>query len=153
MGTSRADAKTVPFGPTLLHAARYLDGAVFAHLHARKVATPQAQLAVLPCIDERGTRPAELARRLDISRQALARTLSDMLNTALVEQLPDPQDRRATIIRLAPAGHDALQALQAAQAKVEAALRGHLGDKTLRRLDKALPPLASALAEGVGHPE
>jgi DNA-binding MarR family transcriptional regulator len=150
---TRADYPTAGLGPALGHAARDFDDAVFARLRLSQIATPQAQLAVLPLIDDCGIRPAELARRLGISRQALGRTLTDMLTTALVEQVADPSDRRATIIRLTPAGLATLQALQAAQAEVEAALHGQLGDKIMRRLRKALPPLAVALSRGVGQPE
>ena len=139
-------------GPSLRDAAHCFGDAVAARLQGLDITTPQSQLTVLSHIDADGSRPAELARRLSISRQALARTLADMLAAALVEQTPDTSDRRATIIRLSPVGLKTSAALQNAQAEVESALREQLGDKTMRRLHKALPPLAAALSSGVGRP-
>lgn len=148
-----ATLKTDALGHWLLKAARLFDEAARLRLRARGILVRRSQLAALPHIDFEGTRPAELARRLEISRQALGRTLADLIAAGLVEQGPDPRDRRATLVRFTPDGIAAMREGLRVLGEVETALRTALGDKTLRRLHKALPPLVAALAAGVGGPD
>ncbi|WP_051218170.1 MarR family winged helix-turn-helix transcriptional regulator [Nocardioides insulae] len=44
------------------------------------------------------TRPAELARNLGVSRQAVSKMLQDMVERGWVEIRPDPADRRASVV-------------------------------------------------------
>ncbi|MFC5064895.1 MarR family winged helix-turn-helix transcriptional regulator [Actinomycetospora atypica] len=70
-------------------------------------------LAALPVA---GTRVARLAEVSGLTKQALAQTLQPLLDGGYVEVMPDPDDRRARLVRRTATGH-----------RVEAALRAALG--------------------------
>src|SRR4051794_41987262 len=48
-------------------------------------------------LDPDGTRPAEIARRAGISRQAVGQTVAQMKSLGLVKLAPDPTNRRAPL--------------------------------------------------------
>src|SRR5262245_1979806 len=53
---------------------------------------------------------SELAERLEISKQGAAQIVDDMERRGYVERQPDPNDKRARLLHLAPRGRDALAA-------------------------------------------
>lgn len=138
-------AKASLLGQHLLRAARLFDEAARRRLQERGITVRGAHLAVMPHLDHGGTRPAVLATRMGISRQALSRTLRDMEAAGVLERLPDPDDGRALIVRLNARGREALLTGLAALAEVESAVAEHLDEKTLKRLRKSLSALAEAL--------
>lgn len=73
-------------------------------------------LALLPT---EGERPAALARRARVTRQAVAPRLREMTERRWIEQLPDPTDGRAVIVRRTPLGDDVLHLLESVIADIE----------------------------------
>lgn len=64
-----------------------------------------AQAATLDTLDVSGpVRQGELGRRLGISPSTLTRNLARLLDAGLVERLADPEDARASRIRLSASG-------------------------------------------------
>lgn len=83
-------------------------------------------------------RPAELARNLGISRQAVSKMLQDMAEQGLIIAEPDPDDRRAQLVsfsdKSARLRTDALDILS----ELEQRLGGQIGAKSLKALAEAL---------------
>src|SRR3954470_18630534 len=60
-------------------------------------------------LDREGTRPAEIARRAGISRQAVGQTVAQMREMGLVKLAPDPTNRRARLVQPTAKGRKALE--------------------------------------------
>ena len=65
-----------------------------------------SQAATLDALQAEGPmRQSELGRRLGITPSTLTRNLTRLLDAGLVERVPDPEDARASHVRLLPAGN------------------------------------------------
>ena len=97
-------------GQLLLRAARLLDERALARLAAIPGAPPvrPAHTRLFPHLSFTGVRATTLAKRLGVTKQAVAPLLAELVAWGLVEQVPDPADRRATLVRFT---HDGLAAL------------------------------------------
>lgn len=72
-----------------------------------QVGVTYGQVYILICIGKRGTcSPKEIGQVLGLDAGHLNRTLSKMAEGGLVEQEPDPKDRRARVVRLTPRGEE-----------------------------------------------
>lgn len=81
-----------------------------------------------------GARTSDLAREAGITRQAVAQLVAELCALGYVEQVPDPRDRRAKIVRFTPAGlRGARIAVDLFQAS-ESALAQRIGVRRLRDL-------------------
>src|SRR4051794_41806197 len=58
---------------------------------------PRSHTLVFSHLDAEGTRPAEIARRAGISRQAVGQTVAQMKSLGLVKLAADPTNRRARL--------------------------------------------------------
>lgn len=107
-----AEAKTpgpATFGPVLFECARLLDEIAQAEVNrqaGRRLLTP-ALVRLLPHLSRDGIRPTELARRVDVSKQAVGQALAGLEAMGFVELVPDPSDGRARLVRLTAAGEAA----------------------------------------------
>lgn len=108
----------------------------------RSQAFVMGQLTLGPC------RPSELARRIDVSRQAMQQLLGPLMEMELVEIRPDPNDRRATVVHPTPFAEEFGRAAAEELERVEADLARRIGKRdlnTLRRIvDKGWGPLPPA---------
>lgn len=105
----------------------WLDEGLQARLHQRgwpDVNRPQSM--VMTNIVSGIVRPSDIARNLGISRQAIHRTLSQMVDLGIVTMEPDPDDRRHMVVSLTETGkrmrHDAQQAMEALSEQIAGAL-------------------------------
>jgi DNA-binding MarR family transcriptional regulator len=104
-------------------------------------------LATLQAVDARGeTRPSVLADHLMTELSTISRRLTMLERQELIERVPDPSDRRAQLITLAPAGTALLDSLRESWG---AALAADLGDWTLQDL-KTLAELLHRLEADLG---
>src|SRR3546814_14957684 len=76
------------------------------------------------------TRPAELARRLGISRQAVQQLLADLQTRGLIELVADPADARAQIIRYSKRGVQIGEVTVRALAHIHSEIEKRLGART-----------------------
>lgn len=125
----------------LLHAFYWMDEGLQNHLRAAGMpGLSRTQSLIMTNVADGVTRPAELARRLGISRQAVQQLLADMQQRGLLELADDPADARAKIIRYSSRG------VQIGEITVRAL--EHLDDEIERRLgSKALTELRRILLE------
>jgi DNA-binding MarR family transcriptional regulator len=84
------------------------------------------------------TRPADLARHLGISRQAIQQTLAEMEAEGLISLRSDPKDGRAKVVEFSPRGRGIGRAALAAIGAMEQELARRLGRRRLEELKKAL---------------
>lgn len=72
-----------------------------------------AQAGTLEALRASGAmRPGELGRRLGIAPSTVTRNLSRLVEAGFVEQVADPEDARATQVRLLPSGLAAAAAVR-----------------------------------------
>ncbi|HEX5657483.1 MAG TPA: MarR family transcriptional regulator [Polyangiales bacterium] len=107
-----------------------------------------AHTALLPHLTYEGVRVVELARKLEISKQAVSQTLAEMADAGVVELTPDPSDGRAKLARLTSSGAASIaQGLSVLEA-LQRELADEIGDAKMRTLHDALLSLEQALGSG-----
>ena len=85
-----------------------------------------------------GVRPAEIARRAGVSRQAIHQVIGDLQRKGLVQMRPDPTNRRAKLVFLTKRGREFEEAVGKAEARVEQELSDRIGRGEVRLLRNAL---------------
>ena len=98
----------------------------------------RSQSLVFVSIDDEGTRPAELARRLGITRQSMQEVVKKLRDHDLVTVDVDPADGRATIVRLSDRAHLLGRDAAIISAGLERELAERIGDEALASLRGAL---------------
>jgi DNA-binding MarR family transcriptional regulator len=93
---------------------------------------------------EGGTRLTELARRANITPQAMGELVDDLERLGYVTRRPDPGDRRAKLIALTPRGVACVWAAFETIAGIEHRLEDILGERTLGTLRRALNRIVAA---------
>ncbi|MEL7459488.1 MAG: MarR family transcriptional regulator [Pseudomonadota bacterium] len=102
--------------------------------------------AILQFIGPRGARPADLARQLGISRQAVQQLIDTLEIDGVVTRAPDPADGRGKIIRLTDKGTKAHWRGNIVKAKIESELTEAIGPEGLQRLKDDLARITAILA-------
>lgn len=123
----------------LLQAFYWMDEGLQNHLRAAGLPEiTRTQSMIMTNISCGVTRPAELARRLGISRQAVQQLLADMQERKLIVLKPDPEDARAKVVRYNPRGQDIGRTTMIALERLDAAIEERLGKKALLELRRIL---------------
>ena len=83
------------------------------------------QVLLFAHLEPDGVTPAELARRMGMSRQSMQKNLDRLSELGLVSVQPHPQDRRSNLVTTTAAGkafsHSAAQFLDGVERRLEAA--------------------------------
>lgn len=141
------------FGHILLECARRFDQLGQARLNeelGEYLARPSV-MRLVPYMRPQGIRPTELARRADISKQAVGQTLALLEERGLVEFAPDPTDRRAVIIRMTDKGVESSRLGLAALSKVQQEVEARVGSDVVAQTFAGLRAILAAL-EAWGDP-
>ena len=93
---------------------------------------------MFPYLDAEGTRPADLARRLGITRQSAQTLVRGLVHKGLVELVDDPDDGRAKRIRLTASGKRAVPLALETFAQLERELSKRIGTRNVAQLRSAL---------------
>ena len=146
MGSDSIDAaKQRNLGNLLLRSARLFDALAFERWSAGHTSIRRAHLQLMPHLDLAGTRITELARRAEISKQAVGQLVTDMEEGGYVERVPDPSDQRAKIVVLTKRGRDAvIEGLSVFDA-LKSELIAELGAEVIEGLIDGLERLSPAL--------
>jgi len=108
-----------------------------------------AHTALLPHLDLEGTRLTELARRLEVSKQAAGQLVDELEAMGQLERVPDPDDARAKLVRFSRRGRKGLLEGLAVLGELERELSTTLGEDGIEALRVALATIvASELARG-----
>jgi DNA-binding MarR family transcriptional regulator len=139
-------ARALSLPGRLLAAAAWFDTALSARMAAAGwPLLSRSQSLVFVNIDDEGTRPAELARRLGITRQSMQEVVTKLRDHELVTVDVDPVDGRATIVRLSARAHLLGRDAAIINAELERELADRIGDS-------AVSSLRDALGRDWGHP-
>lgn len=112
----------------------------------RRLLTP-ALVRLLPHLSRTGIRPTDLARRVDVSKQAVGQSLRELEALAFVELVGDPADGRARLVRLTAAGVAAYDHGRAILFFYESALAARVGPRRIDALRAALGRIHAVLAD------
>lgn len=138
----------------LLHAYYWADESLQNLLHEGGWPTlPRTQSMIMVNVANGVTRPAELARRLGVSRQAIQQTLAEMESIALLQLVRDPDDARAKIVQFSPRGASIQRAAFKAIRAVDDELEKRLGPRDFAALKRVLlerdwGPVVTGAAQG-----
>lgn len=146
---SRSRPARPGLGPLLFECARLLDDIAQAEVNreaGRRLLTP-ALVRLLPHLSREGIRPTELARRIDVSKQAVGQSLRDLEGLGFVELVGDPGDGRARLVRLTPSGVAAYDHGHDVLGFYEHALGTRLGTARVATLADTLAAMLAVLAE------
>jgi DNA-binding MarR family transcriptional regulator len=115
---------------------RIVDGVVGAGFPQKP-----AHSAVFAQIAPGGSRLTELARRANMSPQAMGELVDELEQLGYVVRRPDPSDRRAKLITLTRKGHACIAAGVATIEGIEEQLVDRLGERGHRQLRSLLAKL------------
>lgn len=85
-----------------------------------------------------GRRPSELAESMQITKQSINDLLRRLEQTGYLELRPDPDDKRARLVRLTARGKKLDDAIRRHAQSAESVLVSELGEDAFRQLHKSL---------------
>ncbi len=143
------DATISEIAPALMRAARSHMAIMMARLEARGFAglTP-AFATVIPLIDAKGMRSTALAQRAGVTKQAMSQLVKLLEERKYVEQIPDPADTRAKVVRLTKRGVAMRAACAQGRQELHAAALRALGKRGLARFERDLQKLIASMSVG-----
>ena len=100
---------------------------------------------VFAALDPGGTRVTELAARAGMTRQAMTDIVDLLERHGYMHRKPDPNDRRAALIRLTPRGKSAVKLASAVVVEMEEQWRELLGPRAFDAFQKSLDSLVTAV--------
>ena len=116
------------FNDALLHRLQTKGWPDLTHSHA----------LVLAHLDPAGTRPAELARRLGITRQSTQKLVQTLVELDVLEVIVDTDDARATVARLSGGGRALAKVVSKELRMMERELARRIGDANIDALRNSL---------------
>src|SRR4051812_5626359 len=132
-----ASAPRTSLSSMLVDAQRWLAAAERAN-SGRSSGLARSHSLVFAHLDAEGTRPAEIARRAGISRQAVGQTVAQMKSLGLVKLAPDPTNRRARLVQPTAKGRKAPEGSGIGWAAAEKVLSRRIGASRVKGLREAL---------------
>lgn len=128
--------------PLVLNSARVVEAGV------RDLGWTVAGRAVVALLAQEGaTAVPEIARRLDLPRQAVQRQVDDLVALGHVEPQVNPKHRRSVLLGLTPAGRSAWDEVAATELAAMAQLAPQLSEDDLRTATAVLAALQGDLRE------
>ena len=124
-------------------AARAHTAAVVARLASRGyVDFPFASASLLWLLDEGGTRSTVLAQRAGITKQAMSQLVQLMKHQGYLQQIADPNDTRAKVVRMTPRGEAVKAACVAVREELNQELAELVGRDEAREMETHLDAMA-----------
>jgi DNA-binding MarR family transcriptional regulator len=134
----------------LFKCARLVNERAIERVNRQAVVSPPlraAHTALFPHLSSEGVRGADLAKKLGVTKQAVSQLVTELEEWGVVEQIPDPQDGRAKLVRFTKKGEQSLLHGLRVLGEVEAELGDKIGKRRMQELHTALLALESALLE------
>ena len=100
---------------------------------------------VFQYLDDSGTRVSVLAQRAQITKQSMAELVAHLERHGYVERVPDPDDRRAKLVRATARGREVYAIARDVVAEIEAEWTRRLGATKVRQLRRLLQELNAVL--------
>ena|SRR5579859_7749802 len=106
----------------------------------------QAHLAVFQQIDEGdGSRLVELAQAARMTKQSMSYLVENLINRGYLEQVPDPSDGRAHLIRLTAQGYEVMRIARVVVSDIEQEWGAYLGPERMADLMESLRDIVALL--------
>lgn len=119
----------------LVRLFRLMNDETVARMQARGFGGMQPSYPrLLGNLDTEGTRISGLARRMGITRQAVAQLVKEIEAAGFVERRADPEDGRGVIVAFTPKGREGLAAAVEVMAEIEAEYADVVGQSGLDEL-------------------
>ncbi len=129
----------------LFRMTRMMTDETVARMQARGVTGMMpAYPRLLGNLDTEGTRLGALARKMGVTRQAVAQLAVEVEKAGFVDRRPDPEDGRGVIIGFTPKGRQALAVAIETIAEVEADFARVIGPEAFQRLKADLAAIIAA---------
>lgn len=122
-------------------AYRAMDERVLAAVREAGFEVTTAQARVAQRIADEGSRLTDLAAQAQVTKQTASLQVAALERVGFVERVPDPTDRRASLIRFTERGRRARDRAQQEVAAVEREWEEHLGPELAGCLREALTRL------------
>lgn len=136
----------VTLGSLLRRPYERLQQRVYAQLAERGFAEVRpAHSSVFRYILPKGSRVSDLAERAGMTKQSMAYLAQALADLGHVTIVPDPDDRRAKLVRLTPRGEAVWAALIALSLEAEREAAAMIGPERMATLREGLTALAEAL--------
>jgi DNA-binding MarR family transcriptional regulator len=132
----------------LFKCARLVNEQAIARVNAGVGPSPPlraAHTALLPHLTFEGVRGADLAKKLGVTKQAVSQLITELEGWGVVEQIADPADGRAKLVRFTPQGQQGLLHGLSVLRELEQELEGKIGKRRMQELHTALLALEKAL--------
>jgi DNA-binding MarR family transcriptional regulator len=132
----------------LFKCARLVNEQAIARVNASVGPAPPlraAHTALLPHLTFEGVRGAELAKKLGVTKQAVSQLLAELEEWGVVEQVADPADGRAKLVRFTPRGREGVLYGLSVLRELEQELAAKIGKRRMQELHTALLALEEAL--------
>jgi DNA-binding MarR family transcriptional regulator len=111
---------------------------------------PFASASLLWLMDEGGTRSTMLAQRAGVTKQAMSQLVRLMERQGYLEQVLDPTDTRAKVVRMTERGEAVKTACVDVREELNRKVAGVLGIKDARRLEADLDAAAELFVKIAG---
>jgi len=134
----------------LFKCARLVNEQAIERVNQRAPVSPPlraAHTALMPHLSAEGVRGADLAKKLGVTKQAVSQLVTELEEWGVVEQVADPQDGRAKLVRFTKKGEQALLRGLAVLGELEAELTDKIGKRRMHELHTALLALEKALGD------
>lgn len=124
---------------TLMHAFYWFDDGLQAHMRRQAgFSLPRAQSMIMVCLTEGVTNQAEIARRLQVSKQAVQQALKAMVEKGMVTIEPDPSSGRQRLVRVTARGEAMRDIARSGLQALQAELAARIGAERVEALHEAL---------------
>ena len=104
-----------------------------------------AHSSLLRNIQPQGSRVVDLAEKAVITKQSMAYLTESLRAAGYVSVEPDPDDRRAKLVRLTDRGEAAVETLRTLSAEVEETLAERMGARKVEQLRSLLAEVAAVM--------
>jgi DNA-binding MarR family transcriptional regulator len=124
---------------TLMHAFYWVDDGLQAHMRRQAgFSLPRAQSMIMVCLTEGVTSQSELARRLQVSKQAIQQALRAMVDNGMVTIDPEPDNGRQRVVRVTAKGEAMREIARTGLQALQEELARRIGRDRLEALHDAL---------------
>lgn len=104
-----------------------------------------SQIAIMSQLSMAGLRPSDLARRAQVSRQAIDQMVDQLEAARVLERVPDPSDRRSVLVRPTRYAAEGYAASRRILTELHGEWRQSLGDEAFAALEAAVDAIRAQL--------
>ena len=124
---------------TLLHAYTWVDDGLQNYMRANAdFSLPRAQSMLMVCIGDGIHRQADMAKALQVSKQAVRQGIRELEHKGLVEIVPDPDNQRSKLVRFTGRGSSIRETARRGIFAVERELEARIGREQVGLLREIL---------------